>query len=157
MIYRIKETFDIQIQHPRTLPTVSPCSVHRFQCRSSRTIPIGPGMKDRLQLRFQVHLDNHLGNAIPYRWNPKRSSLSISLRYVNTSYRRWKIASGTHSIPDLIQIILKISFEIFQRHLIYPTCTPIRLHSLVGQPHTLLGNNKRLWFCLIHPVPPVSG
>ena len=71
-------------------------------------------MKDRLQLRFQVHLDNHLGDAIPNRWNPKRSGFSVGLRDVHTSYRRRKIASGRHPVPDLIQIILKIIFKILQ-------------------------------------------
>ncbi len=154
MINRIKETFDIQIQHPRALPAVSPCGTHCFQCRSSGTIPVGPGMKDRLQLRFQVHLDNHLGDAIPNRWNPKRSSLSVGLRDVHTSYRRWKIASGRHSVPDLIQIILEILFKLLQGHLINTTCASIRLHTLVGQ--TALDRCSVMAICRL-PLPADDG
>jgi len=80
-------------------------------------------MEDRFQLRVQFPLDDHLGDAIPYRRYPERPSSPVRLPDVHPLHRRRNMASRRHPVPDLVQIILKVVFERPQRHLIDPTAT----------------------------------
>src|SRR5262249_45241977 len=69
MIQIIKETFDIEIDHPVGPPTSLPRGGDRIQRRSSGTIPVGVGMEMRLHQRLQMHLDDHLRHAVADRGN----------------------------------------------------------------------------------------
>ena len=106
-------------------------------------------MKHRLQDRFQVPLDHHLGDPIGDRRNPERSGSSrIAFRYVNATHGRRKVASRRHSIPDPIEVLTEILIEVLDRLAIHSSRPSVGLHLLVRFPHIELGNTKRL--CSIH-------
>jgi len=124
--------------------------------RLPRPISIEVPVKHRLQDRFQVPLDYHLGDPIGDRRNPERSGSSrIAFRYINATHGRRKVASRGHSIPDPIEVLTEILIEVLDRLAIHSSRTSVGLHLLVRFPHIELGNTKRL--CSIHGGHPLSG
>src|ERR1700722_14269373 len=96
---------------PTTASGHCQCIVRRF----SRAISIGILVEQRFQDRLQVTFDNHLSNPVGDRWNTKRpGSSSISLRDVDTSHGWRKIAARAHPIPDSIEILTEIPIEILK-------------------------------------------
>jgi hypothetical protein len=67
------------------------------------------GFQDRLQVSF----DDHLGDPVGNRWHAKRpGSSSISLRYVNATHRWREVTPGAHPIPDPIEVPFQVPVEI---------------------------------------------
>ena len=94
--------------------------------------------------------------AIGDRWNPKRPrSSSLSLRDVNPSHRRRKVAAGRHPIPDLVEVVRQISLEVRNRLAVDASRTLVGFDLFVGFPDLPFRNVERL--CSIHEVPPVAG
>ena len=152
----IEEALDIKVKHPVMVPT-SPsghaqCLVRRFPW----TISIGILVKSGFQDWFQVSFDNHLGDSVGDRWNAKRPGPSrISLRYVNATHGWRKVASGAHPIPDPIEVLTQVPFEILDRLPVNPSRPSVRLHLLVRFPHIAFRNTK--WLGFIHAGHPPSG
>ena len=152
----IEETLDVEIKHPVMSPATLPCLDQRIMRRLPRPISVGVSVKHRLQDRFQVSLDHHLGNPVGDRRNPERSgSSSIAFRYVNATHGWWKVTPRRHSIPDPIEIPTQVSVEVLDRLAIHPGRSSVGLHLLVRFPHIGLSNTKRLRF--IHAGHPLSG
>ena len=52
--------------------------------------------------------------------------------------RRWKVASRTHPVPDLVEIVLQVGFELFDRLSVHPARTRIGFDRFVRFVHQLL-------------------
>ena len=77
----IKETFDVQIDHPVLPPTPLTGDADRIQRGLAGTIPIRIRMKIRLHLRFENHLYHRLGYPIRNGRNAQRTGRSpVALR-----------------------------------------------------------------------------
>jgi len=113
-------------------------------------------MEMRLHEWLQNPFDHHLGDSVGDRWNPKRPrSSSLSLRDVNPSHRRRKVAARRHSIPDLVEVVRQISLEVRNRLAVHASRTLVGSDLFVGFPDLPFRNVERL--CSIHEVPPVAG
>jgi hypothetical protein len=109
-----------------------------------------------LHYRFQVALDHRLGDSVGHRRNPERSRFSgITLGNVNSAHGRRKVSTGTHPIPDSIQVVAQVSLEILDGLSINSRRTPVRLHLLECFPHLAFRNTERFGF--IHAGPPLAG
>src|SRR5216684_3486582 len=152
----VEETFDVEVKHPVPLPTSLPSHGYRVVGRFPWPISIGVLVELRLQYRFQILLDYRLGDSIGHRRNSERTRLSgITLRNVNPAHGRRKVGSGTHPIPDSIEIVTQVSLEILDG-LPVNSCRPsVRLHLLIRFPHLAFRNTERLGF--IHAGPPPAG
>src|SRR5260370_39861408 len=111
-------------------------------------------MKFWLQNRLQVSLDYRRSNSVGDRRNSQRTRFSrFALRNVNSTHGRREVASGTHPIPDSIEIVTQVSVEILDSLSVNPCRPSVRLH--VRFPHLAFRNTERLSF--IHPGPPLFG
>jgi len=109
----------------------------------------------RLHKWLQEPFDHRLGNAVGDRGNPQRSRLAIVLRYINPSYRRRKVTAGRHPIPELVEVVRKISLEVRNRLAVHASRSLVGSDPFVGFPHLPFRNVERL--CSIHGAPPVAG
>jgi len=77
-------------------------------------------------------------------------------RNFDCPHRRRKVGPRRHPIPDLVQVVLQIGFELFDRLPVHPGGTLVRLNALVRLPHEPLRNVKRLILRirLAHSCPP---
>ena len=110
-----------------------------------------PGLHQRLEEPF----DHHLGDAVGNRGNPQRPRLAVTLRYVDPPHRRRKVAAGGHPIPELVEVVRKISLEVRNRLAVHPSRSLVGSDLFVGFPHLPFRNVERL--CSIHGAPPVPG
>ena len=109
-----------------------------------------------LQYRFQIPLDHGLGDSVSDRRNSERSRLSgIALGYVNSAHGWRKVSTGTHSIPDSIQVIAQVSLEILDGLSVNSRRTSVRFHLLECFPYLTFRNAERFGF--IHAGPPLAG
>ena len=152
----IEEAFDIKVEHPIVAPTTASGHGQRIMRRFPRTIPVGVRVEHGLQDRFQVALDDHLGDSVGDRRDAQRpSSSSISFRYIDAPHRWREVAAGTHPIPDPIEILAQIPVEILDRLSVNTSRSSVRLHLLVRLPHIAFGNTNR--FGSIHAGHPLAG
>ena len=100
-------------------------------------------------------MTNHLGDAIGDRGNPQRPRFAIALRYIDPSHRRRKVTAGRQSIPELVEVVRKISLEVRNRLAVNASRSLVGSDPFVGFPHLPFRNVKRL--CSIHGAPPVAG
>ena len=112
-------------------PAISPASLSRrsdgLMCRLARTISIRVLVKLWLHDWFQLHLCHCLRDPIPDRWNSQDSGLSIRLWNFNR-FDGWReVAAGTHPIPNAIEIVLELTLEVFNRFVVYPRGSFVRL------------------------------
>ena len=113
-------------------------------------------MKLGFQDRLQVSFDDHLGDPVGNRRHAERpGSTSVSLRDVNATHRWREVAAGTHPIPDPIEVPFQVPVEILDSLSVNARRPLVRLHLLVRLPHLTLGNTK--WLRLIHAGHPLSG
>ena len=151
----LKETFDVQVQHPVVSPASLPRHSQCIVCRPPGAIPIGVAMEDRLQYWLQIPLHYRLGDAVRDSRNSERSRPSLSLRYVNPANRRREITARRHPVPDPIKIVTQILLEICNGNAVNARRTLVCLHPLVCFPYIALRDTKR--FCFVHRSPPFSG
>jgi hypothetical protein len=105
-------------------------------------------MKHRLQNRLQFATDNFLGDAIGDRWNTQRTRPAVCFRNIDPAHRQWKIASRRQSVPEFVEIVLKINLETRNRLTVHASRSLIGLHTFEGLPDFPLRNIERL--CLNH-------
>jgi hypothetical protein len=108
-----------------------------------------------LQLRLQELLDHRLSNAVSHRRYPQRSRPAIGLGYLDPPHSSRHVAARGQPIPQLIEVVRQVLFELLDRLTVDACRALIDLHSLIGFPHLTFGNGKRL--CRIPRDPPVSG
>src|SRR5215207_1472911 len=80
----------------------------------------------------------------------------MRLGYLHRQHRGREVGARRHPVPDLVQVVSQILLELVQRHSVHARRTLIGLHLLVGLPHLLLRDSKRLSqrFQLAHAAPP---
>src|SRR5262249_48498085 len=148
---RIEELSHIKIDDPVLPPAPPPAHRNRLQLRLVRPIPIRVRVELRLHQRLQEHRRHCLRYPIGDRRHTKRSDPSaMRLRYLHRPHRRRKIGTRTHTIPDLVQLILQIRLELRKGLLVHSRGTLILRDLLVCLPHQGLGNIKRLDLRLRH-------
>jgi hypothetical protein len=69
----------------------------------------------RLHERLQEPLNHRLSNAVSDRRNPEWPSPAVSLRYVYPSHRRRIVTARRHSVPELVEVVRKISLKVRNR------------------------------------------
>src|SRR5512132_202387 len=89
-------------------------------------------------------LDDHLRHAIGdggHTQNPLAPSLFGN---GDRTHRRWKVGSRTHSIPDLVEIVLQVGFELLDCLPVHAGRTSIGFDRFIGFVHSLLFDIERL-------------
>src|SRR5258708_26686475 len=74
---------------------------------------------------------------------------------METARRRWKVASRAHSIPELVEIVPQVGFELLDRLPIHACRARIGFDRFVSLIHPLLIDTERL-VCRTHRRPPVA-
>src|SRR5688572_13225916 len=100
-------------------------------------------MEQRFHNRLEYPWTTHLGDAIRDRRYAERPRLSIALRDVYPAHRRREITAGAHSIPQPIEIVFQILFELLNRLSVDSRCPLVCLHPFVRFPNFTFGNTKR--------------
>ena len=111
----VEEALDVEIKNPVTTPASLPRHADRIERRFAGSVSIGVRVEAWLHQRLQVPLDHHLGDAVGDRGNPQRPRLAIALRYVDPPHRRRKVAARRQPIPELVEVVRKISLEVRNR------------------------------------------
>ena len=144
----VKQPADVKLDHPGIAPTPLPGDPDRIQGRFAWSVAIGVIQKVRLDVWFNLQLDNHLGHSVRHRRHPEDPFPTRFLRYRDRFHRCGKVTPRGHPIPQTIQIALEVLLEIIKRLMIHTRSSPIGFHQPVRLHHELLGDDK--WFCL-HP------
>jgi hypothetical protein len=153
----IKEALDVEIQNPRMAPASLPRHADRIERRFAGPVPIGVLVEAGLHKRLKLSLDNRLSDAVGDRGNTQwpRPSSPISFRYINPSHWRRMITARRKPIPELVEVVGKISLEVRNRLAVDACRSVISSNPLVRFPHFPFRNVERL--CPIHEVPPIAG
>lgn len=112
-------------------------------------------MKVGFHLRLQRHFHDHLGNPIRNGRNPQGPLSTIALGYLHPPYWWREVAPRCHPIPELVEVVLKISLEVLYRLRIHTRAASVRLHLRVGVPDRSLGNTE--WLRFVQQNPPIAG
>src|ERR1700750_1460151 len=80
MIDLIESRLDVELDHPVILPAPLSGDGDRLFCRSSRPISIGIWMKDRVECRLDLSLDDSLCDSIRHSGNTQLSGAALCLR-----------------------------------------------------------------------------
>src|SRR3954471_15583019 len=91
-----------------------------------------------------MHLDDHLRHTIADRGYPQRPETPTGFRDLHEPYRRWKVASRGHAIPDLVEVPLQVRLERLDRLSVHSGRAVVRLDLQIRLPDHLFGNNVRL-------------
>lgn len=157
MWHAVEELFDVQIEDPVSLPAAFPASCHRIQRRPLRPVAIGIRMENGLHPGLQMHGHHRLSDAIGDGRNTEQTNpIAMRLRDFHTQHRRREVTPRGHPVPDSVQIVLQILFEVLDGAGIHSRCTLIGPNLLPRLPHTPLRNLKRLarQLQLVHATPP---
>jgi hypothetical protein len=153
----IEEALDVEIQNPLVTPASLPRHADRIERRFAGSISIGVLVEAGLHERLKLSLDNRLGDSVGDSGNTQwpRPSSSISFRYVDPSHRRRMITARRKPIPELVEVVGKISLEVRNRLAVDACRSLVGSNPLVRFPYFPLRNIERL--CPIHEVPPIAG
>src|SRR5215216_1888664 len=148
----VEVTFDVEVEHPVVSPAALTGLANGIDRRSAGPVAIRVGMEHRLQMRLQVSAGNLLGDAVRYRRNTQRARTAIRFRNTHAPHRRRKVAPRGHPIPELVEVVRKISLEARNRLPIYSSRSLVGLHTFEGFPDLPFGDVERL--CLVHGLLP---
>jgi len=151
----VKEGLDIEIKNPVMTPASLPRRTDRIERRFAGPVSIGVVVEPGFHQRLEEPFDHHLGNAVGDRGNPQRPRLAIALRYVDPAHRRRKVAAGRQPIPELVEVVRKISLKVRNRLAVHASRSLVGSDLFVGFPHLPFRNVIRL--CSVHEGPPVAG
>src|SRR6202007_2550849 len=140
--------FYVEIEHPVVAPTALTSSAHGVDRRFAGPVAIGVGMERRLQTRLQVATGNFLSDTVSDSWNAQRARTAIHLRNIHASHRRRKVAPRRQPVPELIEVVCKISLKVRNRLSVYSSRSLVGLHLLEGFPDFPFGDVERLY--LVH-------
>src|ERR1700757_3169337 len=87
MIDLIESRLDVELDHPVILPAPLSGDGDRLFCRSSRPISIGIWMKDRVECRLDLSLDDSLCDSIRHSGNTQLSGAALCLRNLYLLHR----------------------------------------------------------------------
>src|SRR6266705_4339015 len=126
-----------------------------IECRFPRPITIGVRQKDGFQVRLNELFNDHLSHAIRHSGHTQNPLPSRLLRNGDSAHRRWKVASRAHSIPELVEIIPQVGFELLDCLAIHTGRTRIGFDRFVRFVHQPLVDLERL-VRRTHRHPPVA-
>src|ERR1700747_3326872 len=135
----------LDVEHPVVAPTALTSSAHGVDRRFAGPVAIGVGMERRLQTRLQVATGNFLCDTVSDSWNARRARTAIHLRNIHASHRRRKVAPRRQPVPELIEVVCKISLKVRNRLSVYSSRSPVGLHLLEGFPDFPFGDVERLY------------
>ena len=113
-------------------------------------------MEHRLHRRLQIRAHDRLGDPVRDGRHPEHSRAAVPLRYLHRTHRRREVTPRREPIPELVQVPVKVLFELLDRLLVNAGAALVRLDPPIGLPNGPLGDLKRLWLRLAHPAPPAS-
>src|SRR5271166_485431 len=128
---------------------------HGVQRGFLRPVAVGVRKKDRLQNRFKHHLDHRLSHPVRNRRNAKQPFPATLLRNGNRLDRRREGAPGRHPVPDFVEIVFQLRFELPDRLFVDSCASRIVFDSAESLRNQFLWDIER--FCRTHAPPPVSG
>jgi hypothetical protein len=143
--HTVEELLHVEVNDPGISPAALPARRHRIEGRALRSIAIGVGVEDRLDLLLDPPRHDRLRHPVGDSWyseNPGASTMGLWYRH--RSHRGREVTARGHPVPDPIEIVLQIGLELLERHLVDTRCTLVGLYSLKGLPHLLLGDLERL-------------
>jgi hypothetical protein len=111
-------------------------------------------VKERLHPGLQVQAHNGLGDPVRDRRHPEHPRAAVPLRYLHRAHRRGHVAPRRESIPELVEVSLKVPLELLDRLLVDAGRALVGLDPPIGLPDGPLGDLKRLRLRLAHPAPP---
>src|SRR5216684_8509332 len=150
----VEQLSDVELQNPIDMPAPLSRRSHGVQGRLPRPVAIGVRQEDGFHVRLEGHFDDRLRHAICYRGHTQNAFSAILLRNGDRFHRRWEVRPRRHPVPEFVQVVLQVRFEVGNRLLVYTTTARIGLDGLEGFIHQRLWNVERL--CCTHSLPPVS-
>src|SRR5580704_13908912 len=142
----------VDIEHPVIPPAALTGLAHGIDRRSTGPVAVGVGVKHRFQTRLQVPTGDLLSDAIRDRRDAQRSRATVCLRNIDPPHRRRKVAPRRQPIPQLVEVVRKISLEVCDRLSVYSSRPLVGLHTFEGFPDFPFGDVERL--CLVHELLP---
>ena len=85
---------------------------------------------------------------MPATSDTQRAYPAIALRYINQADRRRKITAGRQTIPELIEVVRKISLKARNELAVNTSSSLVACDLFIGFPYFPFRNVKRL--CSIH-------
>ena len=111
-------------------------------------------MEQRFQNRLEVSFGHRLGDSIADRGNSERPGTLLVLRDIHPTHRRREVTAGGQPIPQPIEVVVQLLFELLNRLAVDSRCHLVGFHPFVRLPHVTLSNTKR--FGIIHASPPLA-
>ena len=130
----VEVTFDVDVEHPVAAPAAPTRLAYGIDRRSARPVAIRVGVEHRLQIRLQVASGDLLGDTVGDRRNAQRARATVCLRNIDPPYRRRKIAPRRQPVPQLVEVVRKISLEVCDRLSVYSSRSLVGLHTFEGFP-----------------------
>src|SRR6266436_7089222 len=142
----------VDIEHPVIPPAALTGLAHGIDRRSTGPVAVGVGVEHRFQARLQVPTGNLLSNAIRDRRDAQRARATVCLRNIDPPHRRRKVAPRRQPVPQLVEVVRKVSLEVCDRLSVYSSRPLVDLHTFEGFPDFPLRDVERL--CLVHGLLP---
>jgi hypothetical protein len=150
----VEERPDVDIEHPVVAPTALAAHPQRVVRRTAGPIAVGVLVEHRLHAGFQVPAHDRLGDPVRDSRHPEHPRAAVPLRYLHRTHRRREIRPRRQPIPELVQVPVKVPFELPDRLLVNAGAALVGLDPPIGLPNGPLGDLKRLQLRLAHPAPP---
>jgi hypothetical protein len=152
----VKQTLDVKFQHPVIFPAALSRHADGIERRFTGPIAVGVCQEHCVQIPLNHLLDHHLRHTIGNGWHPEKPLPATLFRNGDGAHRRRKVASRAHPVPELVEIVSQLGFELLDRLSIHPGGTSIGPDRLVGFVNQLLVDTERLVCCahrvLLSPV-----
>ena len=151
MVDVVEQALDVEFQYPVVVPAALSRHADGIERRFTGPIAVGIRQKYRLQIRFNHPFDNHLCHTIGHGWHPQKPLPATLFRNGDGTHRWRKVASRAHPVPEFVEVVSQLGFELLDRLSIHPGPTGIGPDRLVGFVNQLLIDTERL-VCCAHRV-----
>jgi hypothetical protein len=139
----VEQTTDVVLENPVALPAALAGHRECVMGGFARAVPVGVGVKYRLQQRFQHQNHRRLGDPITHGGYPQDPCPSRFLRNRHRLDGRREVGPRRQPIPDPVEAPVTVPIELRERDRIDSGRSSIGLHPLVCLPHQPFRNRKR--------------
>ena len=150
----VEQAFDVEFQNPVIPPAT--LARHRDGIQRGFTGPVA--IRVRQEDRFEIRLKHCLTTICATRsatvGTPRIRSPPVFFGMATAFTGGGTVASRRHPVPDPIQIVLQVRFEVFDRLLVHAGRARVGFHGLEGLIHQPFRDGER--FCRSHAFPPVA-
>ncbi len=150
----VEQALDVELENPIVPPATLARHCDGVQRGFPRPVAIRVWQEDRFEVRLKHLLDNHLRHAVRDCRDTENPFPARLLRNGHCLHGRRHIASRRHPVPDPIQIVLQVRFEVFDRLVVHAGGARVGFHGLEGLIHQPFRDGER--FCRRHAFPPVA-